>query len=69
MEESANESNNNFEAILAITVFKTLFMDKNILKIKGLEEKKNYFNVVLNLLNNKRLIEKENKLLKICFMK
>ena len=41
LEQSANERNNNFEEILAITVFKVLFMDKNCLKIKGLEGKKN----------------------------
>ena len=63
LEQSANERNNNFEEILAITVFKTLFMDKNCLKIKGLEGKKNYFNVVLNLLNNQKLNEKENKII------
>jgi hypothetical protein len=63
LEQSANESNNNIDSILAITVFKTLFMDKNSLKIKGLDEKKNYFNVVLSLLNNKKLNEKERKVI------
>jgi hypothetical protein len=38
-------------------------MDKNSLKIKGLDEKKNYFNVVLSLLNNKKLNEKERKVI------
>ena len=38
-------------------------MDKTCLKIKGLEGKKHYFNVVLNLLNNQKLNEKEKKVI------
>ena len=52
----------NFEAILAIIVFKTLFMNKISLKIKGLKGQ-NYFNVIQNLLSNKELNEKEKKVI------
>jgi len=65
LEQSAHESNNNIKAILAITVFKTLFMEEKSFKMKGLEDKKLYFHVLLKLLKNEELNdEKEQKVIK-----
>ena len=61
LEQSANESDNNFEALLAIEVFKQLFMDKNTFKIKGLKSKKTYFNTVIKLLKDNPLSEDEKE--------
>ena len=61
LEQTAQESNNNIMAILAIVIFKTLFIDEKSFKIKGLQEKKNYFNVLLKLYNNEKIVEPEEK--------
>ena len=61
LEETANEEENNYDSLIAINVFKALFIDKNTFKMDALDEKKNCFNLVLQLFSDKELTDAEQK--------
>ena len=61
LEETANEEENNYDSLIAINVFKALFIDKNTFKMDALDEKKNCFDLVLQLFSDKELTDAEQK--------
>ena len=61
LQETANESEDHYDSLLVIDVFKALFIDQNTFKKDALEEKKYCFNLVLKLLLNEELTDDDTK--------
>ena len=59
--KDSEDSEDNYDSLLAIDVFKALFLNENSLKIDALEDKKCCFNYVLKLLLDEKLSPDENE--------
>ena len=59
--KDSEDSEDNYDSLLAIDVFKALFLNEYSLKIDALEDKKCCFNYVLKLLLDAKLSPDENK--------
>ena len=69
MEQRANEIDDYYETLIAIQVFKALFMDKNSFSLDNLDKKKDYFNLVLKLRLEQNLNDLEQKRINDCVSK
>ena len=49
IEKSTNNKDDNFDSIIALAVFRTLFIDKSSFKMKDLDNKINSFKLILEL--------------------
>lgn len=69
LEQRANEIDDYYETLIAIQVFKALFMDKNSFSLDNLDKKKDYFNLVLKLRLEQNLNDLEQKRINDCVSK
>ena len=69
LEQRANEIDDYYETLIAIQVFKALFMDKNSFSLDNLDTKKDYFNLVLKLRLEQNLNDLEQKRINDCVSK
>ena len=63
LEETANESEDNYDSLIAINVFKALFMDKYKFKMDAFDSKKYCFNLVLKLFSDEHLSDAEQEMI------
>ena len=59
LEENERENDGNAELLMAINVFKVLFMKEKSFNLNHFSIKKNYFNIILNTISNKTNLTKE----------
>lgn len=62
LEQTAIENEENIEPLFAITVFKVLFMKQKFFNLDDFDNKKKYFNIILNILTNISIKEESTDL-------